>query len=80
VIVGKSFQDEYSVVVVTPRKKKAWGGKRPGAGRPDEGRVTVCGRVNKELRGRLAQIAQAQNVSLSTLIEKLLTEGVKRCK
>ena len=57
-------------------KPNKWGGKRPGAGRPGEGRETVCARVNKELHNHLKQLARTQKISLSKLIETLLAKSI----
>jgi hypothetical protein len=62
------------------QRKKNWGGKRPGAGRPGEGRVTVCARIQVEVKQRLRMAAHEQNTTLSKLIADLLStdERLKR--
>jgi hypothetical protein len=58
-----------------PRKKN-WGGKRPGAGRPGEGRVTMCTRVRIEVQKRLKQTAKERKITVSKLMEELLSSAI----
>jgi hypothetical protein len=70
----KKNQESYDVFVMAKtQRKKNWGGKRPGAGRPGEGRVTVCTRIQVEVKRRLSKAAKAQNTTLSKLIADLLS-------
>jgi hypothetical protein len=57
------------------QRKKNWGGKRPGAGRPGEGRVTMCTRVRPEVERRLRQTAKERKITVSKLMEKLLSNA-----
>ena len=67
-------QESYDVFVMAKtQRKKDWGGKRPGAGRPGEGRVTVCTRIQVEVAQRLRLAAKKQNTTLSRLIAELLS-------
>jgi hypothetical protein len=60
------------------QRKKNWGGKRPGAGRPGEGRVTMCTRVRAEVQHRLKQAAKERKMTVSKLMEELLSSAVKK--
>jgi hypothetical protein len=61
------------------QRKKNWGGKRPGAGRPGEGRVTVCTRIRVELKEQLSRAVSQRNITLSRLIEELLSTDQRVC-
>lgn len=63
--------------MVKMQRKKNWGGKRPGAGRPGEGRVTVSTRIRVKLKQQLSRAAKAQNTTLSRLIEELLSSAAE---
>jgi len=60
-----------------PQRKNNWGGKRSGAGRPGEGRVTVCARVRIEVQQRLKQAAKERKMTVSKLMEELLSSAVE---
>ena len=53
------------------KKRKAWGGRRPGAGRKPlyESGVEFSVRMPQQLRDRLGEIAKADNVNNAEISE-----------
>jgi hypothetical protein len=62
-------------------RKKTWGGKRPGAGRPEkygEPTITRTFSLPESVSDKLDRLAEATERSASEVAAELLTKGLKR--